>query len=310
VPRLIPAETDARIELGDLVEMLEAGPFDPDDENVFASYGPALKMLANNRQFLGDFVIAELKRSRGEGFAPNQYGPQVIMLHAASKRFLIRANFWPAAGDSVVVNSGTAPFFYGLAHDHNFSFLTAGYLGPGYLSDYYEYDYGAVAGYAGEKVGLRFAGRSRLEQGMVMLYRAHRDVHLQLPADAMSVSLNVLGLSPGHEFRDQYRFDVARSEVAGILSSTALDPLIALAPHLGGEEGRELVETFAARHPSDRVRFAAVKAKAAAAGGPGERIAVFEQAARAPNLFVSAMARREAKRIAAARGWFETVPPS
>jgi hypothetical protein len=32
--------------------------------------------------------------------------------------------------------SGAAAFVYGLPHDHNFDFLTLGYFGPGYWSDY------------------------------------------------------------------------------------------------------------------------------------------------------------------------------
>ena len=48
-----------------------------------------------------------------------------------------------------------------------------------------------------------------------MLYRAHRDVHLQLPADAMSVSLNIVETSHSSVFRDQYRFDVATRKVDG-----------------------------------------------------------------------------------------------
>src|SRR3546814_8782480 len=92
----------------------------------------------------------------------------------------------------MVRDSGTDPFFYGKAHDHNFSFLTVGYMGPGYWSEYYEYDYANVAGYVGEKVNLRYIEKSKLDEGKVMLYRIHRDVHLQLPADEMSVSLNIM----------------------------------------------------------------------------------------------------------------------
>ncbi len=69
------------------------------------------------------------------------------MLHRASEKYFIRANFWPSPRDSVFKLSGTSPFFYGLPHDHNFSFLTVGYLGPGYWSEYYEYDYAAVTGF-------------------------------------------------------------------------------------------------------------------------------------------------------------------
>jgi hypothetical protein len=63
---------------------------------------------------------------------------------------VLRANFWPAREDPVVRASGPAAFFYDLPHDHNFPFLTYGYLGPGYWSDYFEYDVDALAGVPGE----------------------------------------------------------------------------------------------------------------------------------------------------------------
>src|SRR5687768_16411301 len=297
MPRVVDARTEESIEIGDLVEMLETGPFDPDDEECFVSWGEALKKLANNRQFLGDLIVEELRQSCAGTLPRSAYSPQVIIIHGGSKKFLLRANFWPAAGDSIVVNSGTDPFFYGLPHDHNFSFLTVGYLGPGYWSDYWEYDYSGVAGYVGEPVELRFVERARLDRGKVMLYRAHRDVHSQLPAEEMSVSLNILGMSASHEFRDQYRFDVERKRVAAIINNTALEPLVALAAHFGGGNGRDLVESFAAGHPSDRIRFAAVRARASSADGLDGRLAIFEQAAGTPNLYVAAMARREVERL-------------
>jgi hypothetical protein len=308
VPRVIDARPDESIELGDLVEMLETGPFDPDDEDNFASWGEALKKLANNRRFLGDVIVEELRQSCDGTLPRSAYTPQVIVLHGGAKKFLLRANFWPAESDSIVVNSGTDPFFYGMPHDHNFSFLTVGYIGPGYWSDYYEYEYDRVVGFSGEQVDLKFVERSRLEPGKVMLYRAHRDVHLQLPADEMSVSLNILGVSNGHEFRDQYKFDIERSRISGILNNNALEPLVALAAHFGGEEGRDLLEDFAERHPSDRIRFTAVKAQAATAEGIDGRIALFERAARSDNSYVSAMARREAEKIEKGRSWIETPP--
>ena len=146
MPRVIDAPTEERIELAELVELLETGGFDSQDEDNFASWGPELKKLANDRNFLADLMIAELKQRCEGQVRDNQYSAQVIMLHDSSRRFIIRANFWPALKDSVIRHSGTDPFFYGVPHDHNFSFLTVGYLGPGYWSDYYEYDYGEVVG--------------------------------------------------------------------------------------------------------------------------------------------------------------------
>ena len=300
MPRLIQADTEEVLELVELIDMLERGPFDGRDEDCFASWGPALKKLANNRRFLADIAIAELKQRCAGQLRDNQYSPQVIMLHGRSDRFMIRANFWPAMADSVVFNSGLSPFFYGLAHDHNFSFLTVGYLGPGYWSEYYEYDYEKVAGVPGEAVDLRFVEKTRLDQGKVMLYRAHRDVHLQLPADEMSVSLNIVESRYDIPFRDQYRFDVKRGEVAGIITSMSLDSLLALSAHFGGENGRDLLDSFGAGHPSDRIRWLAIKARAAAIKAPDERLALFEQASRTDSRLVSAMASREAQRMESA----------
>jgi hypothetical protein len=308
MPRVIAAPTEERIELAELVERLETGDFDSRDEENFASWGPHLKALANNRDFLADLMIAELKQSCEGQVRDNQYSAQVILLHGASKKFIIRANFWPAQKDSVIRHSGTDPFFYGVPHDHNFSFLTVGYFGPGYWSDYYEYDYGEVVGYPGEPVNLRFVEKTRLEQGKVMLYRAHRDVHLQLPADEMSVSLNIVEASHSSAFRDQYRFDVAQRRIDGIITRMSLEPMLAIAAHQKGGEGMDLVAEFAARHPSDRIRWCALRARAGAETDLDARIALFAQAARGDNRLVAAMAAREAVRLEAGRAWIEAAP--
>ncbi|MET1111485.1 MAG: transposase [Allosphingosinicella sp.] len=307
MPLLMDVRTDERFELGDLVEALESGASDLSDDECLAGYAPDLRKLANNRAFLGDLVIAELKQRCAGQIEGNRYSAQVILLHRGSRKFLIRANFWPAAADSVVVNSGAGAFFYGQPHDHNFSFLTVGYAGPGYWSDYYEYDYERAAGFIGEKVGLRFVERSRLGEGTILLYRRHLDIHSQLPADSLSVSINVMAMSPATEFLDQYGFDLDGSRISAVVNRSTLEPLIALAGHLGGENGRDLIDHIAERHPSERIRFAAWRAKANCEAGPDERAAVYDAAAAAGGSagFVRGMAEREAARIRNARAFYK-----
>ncbi len=305
MPRLIATDAADQIELGDLVERLETEPFDARDEENFASWGPMLKKLANNRRFLGDLVIAELKERCEGQVRNNQYTPQVILLHGRSRSFTLRANFWPAMDDSVIRNSGTSPFFYGVPHDHNFSFLTVGYLGPGYWSEYYEYDYESTVGFIGEAIDLRFVEKSRLDPGKVMLYRAHRDVHNQLPADAMSISLNILEGSHSVPIRDQYRFDTATGTIAGLISALSAEQMLAVAAHFGGDNGRDLLEDYAANHPSERLRWVALKAQASALDQPEERLALWEGAARRDSRFLSAMAAREAATVERGRAWYE-----
>ncbi len=308
MPRIIAADTQDHWELGALVEHLETTGFDSRDEDVFASFGPALKKLANNPEFLANLMIAELKDRCDDQVRDNQYSAQVVMLHNSASGYIIRANFWPALKDSVIRHSGTDPFLYDVPHDHNFSFLTVGYLGSGYWSDYYEYDYGEVAGYPGEPVNLKFIEKARLDRGKVMLYRAHKDIHLQLPADDMSVSLNILETSHSSAFRDQYRFDLEKGVIDGVMTRMSIDPMLALAAHFGGAEGLDLITEFAANHPSDRVRWCALRAEAAAQPSLDARVAAYERGTRSSSLLVSAMAKRELARIVVARDWIETPP--
>ena len=61
MPRVVACEEEGRIELGELVEALNRDSFDPGDEDSFAAAAPLLKKLANNRDFLAELAIAELK---------------------------------------------------------------------------------------------------------------------------------------------------------------------------------------------------------------------------------------------------------
>jgi hypothetical protein len=303
--RVIPCEEKDEIGLDELVQALNDDGFDPADEESFAAAAPLLSRLANNRDFLAELALAELKDRCTRQSLENRYSSQVLMLHRASEKFFIRANFWPSERDSVFKTSGTSPFFYHVPHDHNFSFLTVGYLGPGYWSEYYEYDYEAVAGLPGEKVNLRFVEKSRLEQDKVMLYRAHRDVHDQLPADEMSVSINIMEASNRLPFLDQYRFDVKKCEIAGILTRTASEALLAIAATHGGGNARDLVESFAESHPCDRIRFAALRELAGAADDTDAGLQLLARGTASANAFVAEMSAREMQKLEANRSWIE-----
>ena len=49
-----------------------------------------------------------------------------------------------------------------------------------------------------------------------MRCRPRRDIHVQLPPDDFSVSLNILGADPGQPWLDQYRFDIGRGVIADV----------------------------------------------------------------------------------------------
>jgi hypothetical protein len=287
MPRLIDPGEDGPIGLDDLVDSLDQADFDTRDEDSFAALGPLLARLGRNRNFLADLAIDELK-TRCEGqHRTAAYGAQVFLLRPPNGRYVLRANFWPARADPVMRASGPAAFFYDMPHDHNFPFLTYGYLGPGYWSDYFEYDAEALDSVPGEDARLRFIERARLEPRRLMLYRMRRDIHVQLPPDSLSVSLNILGADPAQPWIEQYRFDIERGVIAEGLTATGAEALVAIATHLGN--GLDLAMEFARSHPCARMRVTALAALASAL--PKEADAILGYATGDASRYVAGHAR-------------------
>ncbi|MES2491705.1 MAG: transposase [Pseudomonadota bacterium] len=293
MPRIISldAAAAAPCSLEQCAAALEDHRFDPRDEDSLAHAAGWLGRLGSNPDFLGDILIAQLAARHCAEPVAQGYSPQVVVLTPPGAGAFLRANIWPGESDTLVRSSGTSPFLYGLPHDHNFSFLTYGYFGPGYWSDYFEYEYEDVAGWTGELAHLRHTGRRRLESGTTMLYRAHRDVHLQLPADSLSVSLNVMHADPATHWLDQYSFDVERGTISGIVSDGPSEAFLRVAVGMGSAEALDLAERFAARHPSDRMRLCASDALAAAAIDIAARDQVWAKAERSGSKLVAMEAR-------------------
>lgn len=292
MPRVIDIADDGVSSLDECVEVLAATGFHPEDEESLMHAAGRLRQLGNNRSFLGDMLVDELAACHREELSDNSYGPQVIMLAPPGRgNFLMRANLWPSSDEYMVRASGHGPFVFGLPHDHNFHFLTLGYFGPGYWSEYYEFDYEEVTGWRGEPVDLRFVERARLHEGKIMLYRAHVDVHLQIPADSLSVSINILHTSGAQGWLDQYRFDVENSRVTAILSQGASEAFIRIAVGLGCEEARDLASRFGRSHPSDRMRLAAWSALASVAPDATARDAIWREAEMSGSRLVAAEAK-------------------
>ncbi|MDE2403827.1 MAG: transposase [Sphingomonadales bacterium] len=300
MPHVIELADDAVLGLAEAADALAAGCFDPADPDNLAHHARLLRRLGNNRDFLGDLMVAELAaRHRAEPY-DDAYGPQAIVLarpHGAN--CFLRANIWPGPADHMMRASGGDAFVYGMPHDHNFSFLTLGYFGPGYWSDYYEFDYDAVAGWRGEPVALRSTGRHRLDPGKLQLYRAHVDVHTQLPAEALSVSVNIMHSHGSQAWLDQYRFDPDKGEIGAILSNGASEAFLRIAVGLAAPEAIDLAERFARTHPSDRMRLHALDALASVADGPAARDALWARAENAGSRLVAMEAKTRRRALAA-----------
>ena len=294
MPRVIERDDETAASLAECVDALRMKGLEPTDEDSLQHAAGLLRRLGNDRTFLGDLLVEELARGARDdsdkdgGMA--SYGPQVIMLSpaGAAPDFFLRANVWPSPDEHTMRASGGAAFVYGVPHDHNFDFLTLGYFGPGYWSDYYEYDFDTVAGWRGEPVDLHFVERARLEQGKIMHYRAHRDIHAQHAADALSVSINVVHAGAAQGWLDQYRFDLEDKRVAAILNNGASEAFVRIAVGLGSEEAKDQALRFGKSHPTDRMRLAAWSALASVVP---DADAVWREAEGAGSRLVAAEAR-------------------
>ncbi len=250
---------DNIISLEEIITYLDANGFDPKDENSVAGAAYNLKGLYNDREFLSDILIKELEdqcHTQNEG---NAYGGQSIILHN-QEAIMIRANIWPSKEHYLMRSNGEATFYFNTPHDHNFDFLTIGYMGPGYCSEYYEYDYEKVIGYEGESVDLHYIETSCLEEGKILHYRAHKDVHHQLPAEALSVSINIMHQNIAQPWFDQYHFDLQSKKIIKILNHVSGEILLQMAVHLLPEQGQALAHDYMQKHPCDRMRLSAFQA--------------------------------------------------
>lgn len=290
MPRVIESSERASASLAETVDALAQG-FDPRDEASTQVAAAALERLANNRHFLGDLVLAQLRDRHRETFEDSAYGPQAIVLSPMVGGCFLRANIWPSAEESSFRASGAKNFVYGIPHDHNFDFLTVGYFGPGYRSDYYEIDYEAIAGFRSEKAPLRFVERSALQQGKIMHYRAHVDVHAQLPPESTSVSLNIMHVDAGQDWFDQYGFDLESSCIARILNRSASETFLRCAVALGDNEALDLAECFGRSHPSARMRLACFEARCGLVQSDAERDSLWREAELSGDLMLAGEAR-------------------
>ncbi len=299
MPRVITLADEQTSSLAECSDALLSQGFRPDDEESLHHAALQLRRLGNDRNFLGDLLIGELSQHHKADTGENSYGPQVIMLRPPGVGdFFLRANIWPSEDEHSMRASGGGPFVYSLPHDHNFSFLTLGYFGPGYWSNYYEYDYDAVTGWQGEDVKLRFVERSQLTEGKIQLYRAHIDVHDQAPGEALSVSLNIMHTSGAHGWLDQYSFDLENSRVGRIINNGSSEAFLRIAVAMGSGDALDLASEFGRSHPCDRMRLAAWGSLASLETGTAGRDAVWRDAEVAGSRLVAEEAKRRRVGIA------------
>jgi len=271
----IPCSPTRAVTIEDYLEHVRSD-VDVRDVDSIAGSASMLRALANDRSL----VISELNSRIENYFTEGALPSAQALLLGKGEGFYVRASIWPAIADMASGRAYQDQFSYNLAHDHNFSFLTVNYLGPGYETEIYEYDPDKVQGYVGESVDLRFLEKVRFGTGVAMLYRANRDVHVQYPPTELTITLNLMIADRDYRVRDQYFFDLASRTIAGYpheLPSSARTSLLTIAGHIGNANTVEMLSDLAAQHPCRRTRLAAYEALGRQQ--PDDAIGIWERAA-------------------------------
>ncbi|MGH8222055.1 MAG: transposase [Woeseiaceae bacterium] len=292
----LPVTTARVVGIEEYLEHIRAHVALKDTDSLAAS-APMLRALANDRSL----VVRELN-NRVESFLADGAIPSAqALLIGRGDGFYVRAGIWPAIADMTSGRTYQDQFAYNLAHDHNFTFLTVNYLGPGYETEIYEYDFDKVEGYVGEAVDLRFLEKVRFGTGTVMLYRASRDVHVQYAPTELTITLNLMVANPEVGFRDQYFFDLASRTIASYppeLAASSRVSLLNLAGYLGDTNTPQLLSDLAAKHPCRRTRLTAFEAWCRQQ--PDEAASIWEKASSDPAPLVANTARRRLRDLESA----------
>lgn len=217
--------------------------------------------LAANLDYLRDALLLELKRIAGEHTLAS-FAPQSFIIHRTPP-FSLRLNLWlPPAGSSRKIEQEARVYSYGRAHDHNFSLLTVGIAGPGYKTRIFEYDCHSIEGYDGETVEMTFLEDTMLPTGKAMIYRPHHDIHVQIPPDEPSMSLNLLIEEKDIVDTPQYFFDLQTSSLV-LMNDNEVGRRVSFLEaigHFADESCAPLLFDVARQNPNPSIRAAAIHA--------------------------------------------------
>ena len=256
---LLNCEDTASIGLDELTYGLEHEIKTRDDESLIEC-APLLRRLGNNKTFLASSIAAQLK-SRISAHSLMTPFPEPSLELYSSKDFQVRAVFWfPPTMFPLSRRWQAKSLSYLQAHDHEHSFLTIGYYGPGYLTHLYECDPDAIRGIPGERVELIERPSQSISEGKMMIYQESRDVHIQDHAADFSITLNIALKSRIHK-KPQTLFNLDNNTVTLSVTSEAAHfaHLFQIAQHLEDSTTASAIEHVAETHPENEIRIQARK---------------------------------------------------
>jgi hypothetical protein len=211
----IRTEELAPVSLKELIAFFDArGPYPlTKHDNDEAALMMSRVMLS--RGSVCEYIVSTFDQLLAPG--NDDYTPDAVVLHT-SKDFFVRLVMWLPVDSSGIRRDITDS----TVHDHNFTFMTLGLLGPGYDTEVWQYQYVPEGDQTGVTVDGHRQGILRLEEGKVFLFEKSVDIHSQLSPSAFSISLNIIETTNATNM--QYDFVVANEKRDQLTMITLLNP--------------------------------------------------------------------------------------
>ena len=287
------------IELEEFVEIIDSHKYDFSNQDDIINSAPYLQQLNNNKKLLVKRIAFELKDAQTFQRS-NLYGPRVFILLSHPKYYL-RAVVWEPISN---LERSIKGFNYDIYHDHNFDILTAGYFGPGYETLTYTYDYQNITGFLGEKIELKELKNYTLSEGKLLLYRAKKDIHIQLPPESLSISLNLIPKTDSVKL-PQYQFNESTHTICRYLQNSGNELIVRMAGALGDSNMIASLDDLFEKTTSVHIR--ALTASSLIQLSPERRDEIYERVFAKNDLLLNDIFLKETAKAGASLGIFEGI---
>ena len=165
---------------------------DVHDRDKLLSCTSLFSSLCNNKRLM----TSALERAVNTGVTSiDSTAGSLAVLRTDS--YVVRINVWIPQPEPPVINDVFSSAAGVGLHDHYFSFITRGLMGPGYHTDIYSLDHRKLKSEVGAVAPIEYVGSTSLPAGRMMYWHKREDVHRVIPPLSPSASVNLATHRPG-----------------------------------------------------------------------------------------------------------------
>jgi hypothetical protein len=246
------ASSKQPLELGRFVEI--ARERDLSIPENLASIADEFMALLANQNLVRDALAKELRNYDDPAYVGRSAS---IPIYSGEDGLIVRANIWRP--EDATTKSSIDYRDYTTTHNHDFTFITGTFLGPGYETELFRFSGDPFNHVVGDRVSLEAVGRETLAPGIAMIYEKCHDVHYQVYPAALSISINCFKIVPKDRLMPLYTFDTEAGRISSVTEPQVdvQGNLFDIAARLGEPQFLQSLERIAISHPHPRCRAAA-----------------------------------------------------